>query len=322
MLSLLCCLLLHCRDLSALDADEACEGHLGTEIFGGVVEYLRDLALAVIPKQVDLLQQHHLLVPLLNAPSSHLLRDLPRLTALLRLLHIHPLLLLYGCLRNILYPRILWLACRYVHSERVPQLRKSLLVGRLALQPDQHGYLAEPLPHRGVHVPKDPSRTIDLETSSTPHLTVLSHRSHHLLDRRLHADLAGRLRALLERHGLEVGDGDRGGGLCEVQGAHVCDKALKDGVASDKVCLRVDLHHGSAGSARVDEGTDEPVGGAARLLLGGGGDALLPEPLERLLLVPRRILQSSLAVHHGTPRLLAKHLDHRRCDWRPAHPAP
>src|SRR4051812_4214668 len=81
------------------------------------------------------------------------------------------------------------------------------------------------------------------------------------------------------------------------------------GVARDEVRLAVHLHeHTDPRAMQVVR--DHPFGRDARRLLGGGGDPLLAEVLDRLLHVAGGLRQRLLAVSHPCAGTLAQVLDH------------
>src|SRR5579871_652945 len=86
------------------------------------------------------------------------------------------------------------------------------------------------------------------------------------------------------------------------------------GVAGHEVGLAVDLHH-HADAAAVQVAGDGPLGGDAGRLLGGRGDPLLAEVLDRLLHVGGALAERLLAVGHAGARALAQVLDHLSGDF-------
>src|SRR5438067_7227467 len=92
----------------------------------------------------------------------------------------------------------------------------------------------------------------------------------------------------------------------------ILDQRLELLVAGREVGLAVHLDEHADLSAQMDVGADRAFGGAAPRLLPGGGEALLPQPGDRLVDVAGRLDQRLLAVHHPRAGLLAQVLDHRR----------
>src|SRR3546814_1023611 len=81
---------------------------------------------------------------------------------------------------------------------------------------------------------------------------------------------------------------------------------------SSDVCSSDLLDHGAAGAFGSD--ADQALGGHASGLLGGRGEALLAQPVDRGLEVAAALGQRLLAVHHARAGRLAQFLDERRCD--------
>src|SRR5712664_1850053 len=87
-------------------------------------------------------------------------------------------------------------------------------------------------------------------------------------------------------------------------------------VAGREVRLAVDLDQHADLAAQVDVRPHRALCGAAAGLLPRRGQALLPQPGDRLLDVAARLQQGLLAVHHPRAGLLAQVLHHRRCHFR------
>jgi len=103
---------------------------------------------------------------------------------------------------------------------------------------------------------------------------LLEHRARHLLPRDVNWIRCGDL------HGDVLHE------LLEVLGA------------GDKVGLAIDLDQHADLAARVDIRMDQPILGLPMLLLGGVGQALLSQVLDRPLEVSLGRLEGRLAVHH------------------------
>ena len=108
---------------------------------------------------------------------------------------------------------------------------------------------------------------------------------------------------------VAIGDG---------QGRHGLDKALELFVAGDEVGLGIDFDHG-AGSALGGDG-HQTFGGDAAGLLGGSGQTLLAQPVDRGFDVASGLGQRLLAVHHAGAGLLAQFLDKRGGNLGHGHP--
>ena len=90
---------------------------------------------------------------------------------------------------------------------------------------------------------------------------------------------------------------------------HVADQLLEDFTAGHEVGFAVDLHQHTHAGTGVDVAADGAFGrGAAGLLL-GGGDALLTQPLDGLVLVALGLRKGLLAVHHACAGDVAQFLD-------------
>src|SRR6266436_2112874 len=87
-------------------------------------------------------------------------------------------------------------------------------------------------------------------------------------------------------------------------------------VAGREVRLAVDLDQHADLAAQVDVRPHRALCGAAAGLLPRRGQALLPQPGDRLLDVAARLQQGLLAVHHPRAGLLAQVLHHRRRHFR------
>src|SRR5438132_2177486 len=87
-------------------------------------------------------------------------------------------------------------------------------------------------------------------------------------------------------------------------------------VPGSEVRLAIDLHQHADLAAEVDVRAHRAFGGAAAGLLPCGGQALLPQPGDRLLDVAARLQQGLLAIHHSRAGLLAQLLHHRRSHFR------
>ena len=88
-------------------------------------------------------------------------------------------------------------------------------------------------------------------------------------------------------------------------GAH---QRLEVFVTGDEVGLGIDLDDDAAGAGEHD--ADQAFGSDAAALLGGLGQALLAQPVDRALDITGRLGQRVLAIHHAGAGLLAKLLHH------------
>ena len=86
------------------------------------------------------------------------------------------------------------------------------------------------------------------------------------------------------------------------------DQALEQIVARDEVGLGIDLDHDALGA--LDRDADQAFGGDAAGLLGGLGQALLAQPIDRGLHVAGGLAERRLAIHHARAGHLAQVLDH------------
>ena len=134
------------------------------------------------------------------------------------------------------------------------------------------------------------------------HAHVLADGRHRLLD------------VLLHRHRLAgIGEGQQ---LPEVtvglrrQRGDLAHHVLELLVAGDEVGLRIDLHH----RARLVLGddTDKTLGGNAACLVGSLRQALLAQPVDRLLDVALGLGERRLAIHHAGAGLVAQLLHEAR----------
>ena len=94
------------------------------------------------------------------------------------------------------------------------------------------------------------------------------------------------------------------GGLSSHSGSHALDEVHKFLVLAYKVGLGVDLNHHAHAVNNASVG--HALGGNAASLLGGSGQALLTQVLNRLVHVAVRGGQSLLAVHHAHAGHLAQ----------------
>src|SRR4029079_11305864 len=90
-------------------------------------------------------------------------------------------------------------------------------------------------------------------------------------------------------------------------------------VAGDEVGLAVDLDQGADAVVVVDVGLNRALGGHPLAALGGGGLALDPENLDRLLEVALGLGEGRLAVHHPRACAVAQGLDVGGADRGGAH---
>jgi hypothetical protein len=95
----------------------------------------------------------------------------------------------------------------------------------------------------------------------------------------------------------------------ERQLGDVAHEVLELVVAGDEVRLRIDLDCGAASA--LDGNADEPFGGRASGLLGGGGKALGAQPIDSGLHVTVGFGQRLLAIHHSGAGALPQFLDGR-----------
>ncbi len=110
----------------------------------------------------------------------------------------------------------------------------------------------------------------------------------------------------------EHGRGVDVGRLVERHRDHAAHEPLEVVVAGDEVGLRIDLDDHA--DKILDGDPDEPVGRDPAALLGGLGEALLAQPVDRGLDVAVGLGQRVLAVHHAGAGLLAQVLDQPRRD--------
>mmetsp|Transcript_1386 Transcript_1386/g.3196 ORF Transcript_1386/g.3196 Transcript_1386/m.3196 type:complete len:374 (+) Transcript_1386:78-1199(+) len=306
------CLGCLCCGLAELDARKAGDGHGRPERRRSPRDHLLDGELLVIlPGDEELLVlQNHLLLPLSEAPPSHLLSDVRGLSALCRLLHEDLFLGGQICLGNILHTAVQRHPRGDMHRELDPQLFERRGVSRRCLQSHQHPHLAEVGGDGSMDVPHHPPCR-HLEGGSGAQLAVLANRGHHLLDSvahrhgRLRLGPRGKLRQLeiLERHA---------GRRRQAKQADLERELLEHRVLRHEIRLRVQLNNRALLARLVDHHPDQPVGGLAALLLGRRRHAFLPEPLHCDLEVPPRVLQRPLAVHHRRPSLVTQELDFSR----------
>ena len=183
-----------------------------------------------------------------------------------------------------------------MHREQ-PAERGELVGLAGGFQRDQHAHLAEPLDHRIVHVAADRALA-DRKLGGAPQRHVL-------------ADLG-------DRFGNVFGDGaaaglgrldllDVGADVERDVGDHL-HQALEQVVARDEVGLGIDLDHDALGA--LDGDADQAFGGDAVGLLGGLGQALLAQPIDRGIDVARGFAERGLAIHHARAGHLAQVLDH------------
>ena len=95
-----------------------------------------------------------------------------------------------------------------------------------------------------------------------------------------------------------------GGGLLGNGGGHALDEVHELLILAHEVGLGVDLDHHA--HAVDDGGIGHALGGDAAGLLGGGGHALLAQPLHGLVHIAVRGLQCLLAIHHAHAGHLAQ----------------
>ena len=86
------------------------------------------------------------------------------------------------------------------------------------------------------------------------------------------------------------------------------DQALEQVVAGDEVGLGVDLDDDALGA--LDRDADQTFGGDAVGFLGGLGQALLAQPIDRGIDVARGFAERGLAIHHARAGHFAQVLDH------------
>ena len=90
---------------------------------------------------------------------------------------------------------------------------------------------------------------------------------------------------------------------------NVADELLEELVLGDEIGLRIDLDDRAASA--LDGDPDEPFGGGASGLLGGGGETLGAEPIDCGLHLALGFGKRLLAVHHAGAGALAQFLDSR-----------
>ncbi|CAN4002999.1 Tyrosine recombinase XerC, partial [Dysosmobacter welbionis] len=164
-----------------------------------------------------------------------------------------------------------------------------LLSGQVGLQVHQHTDLAA-----GVHIGHG---DVLGEAGEAADLDVLADHQHHLLlllgDGQVGADVL----ALHQR--VQVG-----GSLLGHSGGHALDEVHELLVLAHEVGLGVDLDHHA--HAVDDGGIGHTLGGNAAGLLGGGGHALLAQPLHGLVHIAVGGGQRLLAIHHAHAGHLAQ----------------
>ena len=88
------------------------------------------------------------------------------------------------------------------------------------------------------------------------------------------------------------------------------DQSLELLVAGDEVGPAVDLDQRPPPGRHLEP--DQTLGGDPARLLGGRGQALLAQPVDRRFEVTRRFRERGLAIHHARAGLVTQLLDERR----------
>jgi hypothetical protein len=164
-------------------------------------------------------------------------------------------------------------------------------------QRDQHAHLAGAVDHRVVHIAADRA--------------LADRKPGGAAERHVLADLGDRLGDVLS-NGFAAGLGrldllDVGADVERHVGDHL-DEALEQIVAGDEVGLGIDLDDHAFGA--LDRDADQTLRSDAIGLLGGLGQALLAQPIDRGIDVARGFTERRLAIHHARAGHLAQVLDH------------
>ena len=227
---------------------------------------------------------------------DHLLDDVGRLAALVRLLDRDRALALEQCRVQILGVERQRIGGGDVHRQLLAQSLQGLGRGR-AFERDQHADLAHARRGGVVDVADDePFR--DLEHRGAAQRLVLADGGD-IVGQLLLDGAAGRIGRALQRLDVIAG--------LERQASDVADEFLELLVLGDEVGFGIDLDDRALGA--LDGDADEPFGGGAAGLLGGGGEALGAQPVDRGLHLALGLGQRLLAVHHAGAGALAQFLD-------------
>ena len=189
-----------------------------------------------------------------------------------------------------------------MHGELARQRREDFLVA-LRFERDDDRDLAETVGNLRMHIAADDA-AFDAKTRRAAQGEVF-------------ADIGDR-----GRHG--VGHGAAGGigllaqlldiGLAARQGdaRDIARQGLEILVAGDEIGLGIDFDDNAG--ALADQSRDQTLGGDAPGLLGGLGQALLAQPVDRRFDVAVILGQRGLAVHHAGAGALAQFLHQSGCN--------
>ncbi len=168
---------------------------------------------------------------------------------------------------------------------------------------NQNADAAEPIGHRAMDIARDHALA-DRQLGGPAQRHVLADLGNGVVDRIGGGDVADlggedlvHVRAGIERH---VGD-------------HL-NQALEQVVAGDEVGFRIDFDHNALGA--LDGDADQTFGRDAAGLLGGLGQTLLAQPIDRTFEIAAGLVQRRLAIHHARAGFLAEVLHHACGDVR------
>ena len=170
---------------------------------------------------------------------------------------------------------------------------------------------AKPVGDRPVHVMADRAFG-DLEALRAAQRHVLADGGDGVGDRLAHRAAARIMRAEHLR-GVDVGR------VVERDREHAAHQRLEVIVAGDEVGLGIDLDNDA--DIVLDGDADEALGRHPAALLGGLGEALLAQPVDRRLDVAVGLAQRILAIHHARAGLFAQILDQSGGNGRHARPS-
>ena len=152
----------------------------------------------------------------------------------------------------------------------------------------------------------------DFEALRAAQRHVLANGGDGVGDRLAHRAAAWKVRAEHFR-GVDVGR------VVERHREHAAHHRLEVIVAGDEVGLGIDLDKDP--DLVVDGGADKTLGRDPPALLGGLGEALLAQPIDRRLDVAVGLAQRILAIHHARAGLFAQILDQSGGNGRHARPS-
>ncbi len=260
------------------------------------------LDLGLVVHDEELAHQSVLLAELGHGAVDHLRDDVRGLAAFRRLFGSDGTLALDQRRIELVAGERLRVGSRDVHGELLAELVEHLRIN-LALERDEDADLAETRLHRIVDVGDDDALR-HLQNGRAPERLVLADGRDvggELLFDGAAARILGRENSLDRSAAVERELGDRAHELLELL------------VLGDEVGLRIDLDDGAA--IALDRDSDQPFGGGAAGLLGGGGETLGAKPVDRGFHVALGLAQSLLAVHHAGAGALAQFLDGRGRDF-------